>query len=204
MKAKKEEVSSLGWLKSPPTKMAFIGDHVYLPYAHMTMCQTVPFVSHAAFIVSGVPFVPKSEWKLKNVLALIDFRPRALFGGEIKEYQKNVVSLFKDHLRECDPSMWSEVIRERPQYDVAQNYVGRMALVKTLKPGITIPAKDKRYPVEWSWDGTVLRTTSRHAYGDTWGGMKGGEVEITLTPDDKTAACVADNSWVISGTVFTD
>lgn len=204
LKSKKEETAALGWLESPPDKMEFIGDFVFLPYAHVTMCKAVPFVAHSAFIVSGVDFLPREYWTLKTVLTLIDFRPQAMMGGEITDYQAKVVPLFKEHLRECDPAMWAEVVKARPQYDVAPNYVGRKALVRTLKPGITIPARDGRYPVEWSWDGAVLHTTSKHAYNDTWGGLKGGGYDIAVTPDDKTIVVVADNSWVIAGTMFAD
>ena len=202
--ARKEQSKSFGWPKQAPAKLSFIGDYVYLPYPHMDMCKDVPFVRHSAFIVSGVQFIPCAAWTLKNVLTLIDFRPQALMGGEIGSYQREVIPLFKEHIRECDSEMWSQVILGRPQYDVAPNYVGRKAVVKTLAFPITIPAYDARYPVEWQWNGSTLTTTDIHAYGSTWGHVDAKSVKVELAPSDSATVVVKDNNWVVSSTVFVD
>lgn len=202
---KRKEFADVGTdVSAPENKLAFIGGYVWLPYPHADMCKDVPFLRHSCAFVSGIDFIKCENWTLENVLTLIDFRPQALMGGEITDYQRKSVPLLIQHIRECDPEMWQQLIAVRPQYDVAPNYVGRKALVKTLKAGIAIPPKDDRYPVPWTWDGTKLTTNSKHAYGDTWGGMKCGDVELSLTPDEKTVTVVRSNEWVTPETVFVD
>jgi hypothetical protein len=201
---RKEKFKDVPYLKSAPKKLAFIGDYVYLPYAHMTMCKTVDFLSHSAFIVSGNPFLPRGCWKIDAVLRLIDFRPKSMMGGEITSYQTEEVPLFIQHLREGDAAMWAELIAARPELDTAPNYVGRKALLRTLNAPLTLPAKDSRYPVEWTWDGERVRTTSRHAYSSTWGGFDLGELELSAVPAERAVIEVRDNSWVCETTEFVD
>lgn len=186
----------------PPQKLTFIGDYVFLPYSHANMCTAVPFGKHSTGFNSGSDFMKREYWTLANLLKLIDFRPQALFGGEISSYQKESVPLLIQHVREVDGEMWSQLIAARPQYDVAPNYVGRKALVRTLAYPITIPAKDSRYPVSWAWDGQKLTTTSVNAYSDTWGGVKPESLIMELAPDERAEVVVKDNSWVTSETVF--
>lgn len=187
------------------SKLAFVGEYVWLPYPHMDLCRQVPFMRHSSFFVSGLPFILASEWSLKNVINLVDFRPQALMGGEISSYRLESVPKFLGHLREVDTGMWNSLTKARPELDTTPNYVGRTAIVKTLKPGIEIGPKDARYPVEWRWDGKALTTNSKHAYGDVWGGLKNAsQITVSITPSDDTTVIVTSNDWVLENTKFVD
>jgi hypothetical protein len=201
---RKKEGEGVPYLKFPPRKLAFIGDYVYLPYAHMGMCKAVPFLSHSGFMANGSPFIDRGDWVISTVLALINFQPEALFGGVIRQYQAEQVPLFITHIRECDPAMWAQLIAARPELDTTPNYVGRKALLKTLNAPITLPAKDKRYPVEWEWDGSALGTTDANAYSDTWGGVKLKSLSMVGMPVDDAVVIVQDNAWVNDATQFVD
>ena len=202
---KKEEYKGITWPKYPTRKIAFIGDYVYLPYTHMDMCDKIPILQKSSLFINGRPFIKKDEWTLQVVEILLDFRPQAMMGGEITSYQKEEVPKFLQHLREVDPDMWAALIKKRPELDKAPDYVGRKALVKTLAPNITIPPYDKRYPVEWKWDGTYLTTQSEHVYSGTWGGhIRGKERWIKVQPSDTDSIVVKDNSWVNSQTILVD
>lgn len=194
---------NVGFLKSPSEVMAAVGNYVFLPYAHMTMCEKVPFVSHSGFLLSGTPLLPKERWTVENVEALIDFRPVAMMGGVISSYQKESVPLFLLHLREFDSEMWQKLIERRPQLDVAPDHVGRKALLKTLVSPLEFSTKHEKYPVKWIWDGAQLTTTSPHAYDKTWGRLKAESVSVSVIPSDDAEVIVQDNSWVTSETVFT-
>ena len=193
-------------LSIQPTKMAFVGEYVYLPYAHMKMCTAAPFREHGHAFKNGCAFVPATSWNIATVLTLIDFRPQALMGGEITSYQLESVPLFIQHLREVDPAMFAQLIRARPVYDQEPNYVGRKALLRTLKPNIEWDANvHKDYPVRWRWDGTFLFTTSKHAYSSTWGGSIPMKItELKGVPEDNAAIKVQDNAWVTPDTIFLD
>lgn len=200
----KEELAGVPVLSSPPNKMAFIGDYVYLPYPHMDMCKAVPFLRHSCVFLSGSPFVPRGEWNIDTVLALVEFRPQSLMGGEITSYQKEHVPLFIQHLREQDGAMFQKLAAARPSLNVSPNYVGREAFLVTLKAGITIGGFHKDYPVVWEWDGSKLQTNSKHAYNSTWGKVSLSSFECEAIPEEGATVTVQDNSWVTESTRFAD
>jgi hypothetical protein len=201
---RRKRAKEVGWLGFAAKKLAFIGDYVYLPYSHADMCKSVPFLSHSAFVVSGRPFVKREDWTLTNVQLLIDFHPQALFGGEIRNYQKEEVPLFISHIRELDPAMWAELIAARPEFDTAPNYIGRKALLHTLAYPITIPPHDSRYPVLWRWDGETATTTDKDCYSNTWGKIDQESLVLSVKPSKLATVKVSDNAWVTPDTVFVD
>lgn len=200
----REKASPLGWLGFAPTKLAFIGEYVYLPYAHADMCGAVPFTRHSAFFVSGVPLVKRCDWTIENVLMLIDFRPRSMMGDEIRSYQAEQVPLLLAHIREVDADMWAQLIAARPDLNTEPNYVGRKALLRTLAHPIKIPPHDNRYPVSWLWDGETLTTTDKDSYSSTWGRADLESLVLTAKPSRKAVVIVRNNAWVTSSTEFVD
>lgn len=205
IKSHKSEFQGLQKFSGAENKLMFIGEHVWLPYVHMDLCEKVPFLRHGNLFMSGLPFIPVSAWNLENIIKLIDFRPQALMGGEIKSYQLESVPKFLGHLREVDTVMWASLIEVRPELNTKPNYVGRTAFVKTLKPGITIGPNDSRYPVVWKWDGQFLTTNSISAYESVWSGLKNvNQVGISVVPSDDTTVVVSSNDWVYENTKFVD
>ncbi len=165
----------------PARKMAFVGDYVYL---------------HGCFL-------PRADWTLDTVCKLLDFRPRAMMGGEIVSYRQEEMPKFLLHLRETDAAMWAALIAERPALDTQPDHVGRKAILKTLSSPIKW-LTDKAYPVLWRWDGERIRTSSKNAYASTWGGVKLDEVVIEGVPSDDATVVVQKNAWVNDATVFVD
>ena len=204
---RKEKHEGVPSLKSPKDKIAFIGDWVYLPYAHMTMCESVPFMEHSHLFFSGTPFIKKENWNLSTIKTLLNFRPHALMGGEIKTYQKEVVPKFLVHLKEEAPDIWKELIAERPELDQNVSHVGRKALVKTLRSEFEFTTKHEKYPVSWKVSDGKMTTSSEHAYDSTWGSVerdKVGKVEVALEVTDETEIVVQSDDWVTPETKFID
>jgi hypothetical protein len=83
-----------------------IGDYYYLPYSHIDMCKSVPFVRHSVAFSSGIPFVHKDDFTPENIVKLVKFRPCALMGGEITGYQKNSVPEFLLQLKHIFPDLY--------------------------------------------------------------------------------------------------
>lgn len=201
----KAEFSGVPYLDRPTEKMAFVGEYVYLPYSHMNMNKSVWGEKSSGLLSSGSDFLPKSQWTMETVVSIINFRPQALFGGEIRAYQKESVPKFLTHLRECDPEMWSALVAKNPHLDSQSNHVGRKAFLKTLKAPIKwLRPYNGQYPVLWSWDGEYLTTTSEHAYNSTWGHVKAVVADIRLKPDETTTVEVQSNDWVLETTRFLD
>lgn len=201
----RESHEGIPCLDMPSRKLAFIGEYVYLPYAHATLCDAVPWLQRGSLFISGNPFIPRKAWSVDVAEALIDFKPHALMGGEITSYQREQVPLFIQHLRECDPEVFAELVKRRPQLDVPPDYVGREAVLATLNAPIewTERAQEK-YPVSWRWDGSALRTASLNTYNSTWGRIKAESVETVVVPVKGQTVTVQSNEWVNENTEFKD
>jgi len=201
---RKDQYPDVSRLSSPTQKIAFIGEYVYLPYSHMSMNENVSFLAKSHAFSNGCAFLPIEDWTLVAVLSIIDFRPQALLGGEIKAYQKEQVPKFLEHLREEDPEMWQKVIAERPELDKEPNYVGRKALLRTLHAPIVWKTKHDKYNVMWKWDGKRVYTSSYDTYNSTWGEIKLASVALEGIPEEDAEIVVQDNSWVNKDTEFVD
>ncbi|MFA5420208.1 MAG: hypothetical protein WC341_17275, partial [Bacteroidales bacterium] len=145
------------------TGVLLLGDYYYLPYSHMDMCESVPFVKRSAFIVSGVPFVKKEDFTPECVVALATFSPMALFGGEITQYQQEEVPKFLFHLKYRFPELYEAASALNP---VIQSKTINIDDVKKLNATMDcIPAGitggyhlENRGQVQIiSWDGTTLK-----------------------------------------------
>ncbi|HEC72610.1 MAG: hypothetical protein ACTSW7_00545 [Candidatus Thorarchaeota archaeon] len=202
-KKKKEYPNTPSLNSSSTNKLAFISDYIYLPYAHMDMNKALPFLSHSIPFVGGNPFLPRSTWSIDTVLSIVDFKPQAMFGGEITSYQKESIPTFLNHLKENDKKMWNRLIKKRPKLDKEPNHVGRMAILLTLNYPITWTTNNK-YPVVWEWNGEYLKTNSIHAYNSTWGEIKLQSISLESIPSKDTTIKVKDNSWVNNKTKFVD
>lgn len=193
-------------LKNPLQKLEFVGDYVYLPYTHMDHCKKVPFLERSTLLSNGQCLIKKKNWTLKTVLALIDYQPEDFLGGTISDYKQETVPIFISHIREQDPEMWSELVKERPELNKTPDYVGRHALLQTLKPPLewTCASYNGEYPVTWVWDGSYLYTNSMNAYQNTWGQCKLKTIELKAEPEDDTVIEIKDNNWVDEETIFRD
>lgn len=204
IREQKEEHKGVPFLQPAQNKMEFIGEYVLLPYSHMTMCDSVPFKSRAGFASSGDPYLPREFWTLKTVIALLNYRPMAMMGGEIVSYQREEIPKFLLHLRELDKDMWQQLITAIPQYDVEANHIGRKAVLATLNHPIEWTEVDKKYnyPVHWKWDGETLTTDSMNVFNATWGKVDIDSVVVHAKPKPLASVVVRSNDWVNERTEF--
>jgi hypothetical protein len=142
-----------------------IGDYVYLPYAHMTMCETVPFLAHSVFMISGIPFIKSPDFRIDNIVKLIRFRPFSLFGGEITDYQNKSVKCFLFHLKYKNPELFNEICKIEPTAEAKTHFAFKLPILVNLE---YVPADgqysdmklDKDWDVQW-WNGTTLKVTNK-------------------------------------------
>lgn len=97
-----------------------IGDYIFLPYSFMNKCEKIPWGIEANYqnggaFYSGSYWLKKEHFTKENIIELIKYRPQALFGGEITEYQKKIVPKFIIHLKENFPDIVEELCEEVPK-----------------------------------------------------------------------------------------
>lgn len=195
----------LNKLKQANKKMVTIDEYVYLPYSHIDMNTTVPFLRHSQFLISGVKLISKSSFNINTILEIVTFSPQAMMGGEITSYQNEVVPLFVRHLSEVYPDLYAELMEKMPSLRIefkATNFVGRKALLETVNVGsIFTHHKGARYEEKWTWDGTYLTYTGKDL---TFSIIEKNEVFIRLTPKENATVIIEDNSQVNKNTKFAD
>jgi len=178
--------------------LAIVGDYVFLPYSHMSMNKDAPFLSHSHLFSNGIAFMPLEKLTEDVILSILDFRPMALIGGEIKSYQKEVVPLFIAHLRERMPELFTRVAIKRPglAYQAeAFSPVGRKALLRTMAKGSVFHKSNE----SWTWDGEYLVSTDLRILFCI---VPYNEVSAKIKPARDAVVAVEDPGQVTPETVF--
>jgi hypothetical protein len=195
---RESKYSNCGTLKSHTEMMATIGDFIFLPYAHMTMNESVFFeASGGAFKKSC--FLPKEKFTIDVIVSICLFRPQALFGGEIKAYQAESVPKFLRDLSEQYPDLFKEVCEKCERANVIKasfSNIGRKAILNTLNPnvGTFIDIHDGH----WKWDGEYLTSEDSHASFMLVNKFS----EIRMKPMENQEVEVTDEKQVNKSTIF--
>jgi hypothetical protein len=195
-KEKYEDV--LDKLSSHREILAVVGDYIFLPYAHMTLNEGIPFLAKGGPFLKENCFLLKKDFTIKNIINICDYMPTALMGGQIKSYRTEAVPKFLVHLKEKAPKKFKKLCAKYPKaaeiVEEASN-VGRKALLKTLVPNVgTFKERD----ASWVWDGTYFTSKDR---SPTFLPLK--EIkEIKILPADGAVVVVSDESQVSETTKF--
>lgn len=189
-----EKYGSVKYSKKDLRFVCNIGDYVFLNLGHLV--NYVNSIRERDFFV-GEYMIKKSDFTPEFVVELIKYKPLAMFGGEIKSYQKEDVPRFCTQLKRYMPEMYESVKAIYPEIDryiKDINYVGKNAKVKTLLPG-----KIKLCTDVVEWDGKVI-----HAKGKQISFWSLGNEDVTIVPNDDTYAKIVDNATVTDETEFRD
>lgn len=197
-----------GKLSHPPTKLGLIDGLVVFPYPYVSITKHESgkwIIDDPAFFNSNA-YIPYEEFTIDFIKRICSFRPQAMMGGTISSYQKETVPLFLAHLKEVLPDKYIEFANEFPEYSEKNiDYVGRKALLKTIKPS-SVYKESRDYPnldSEWYWDGEFL--IYKNGYVGSFSVIDSYKIEeIKLKPTEKTVVKITSNEQVSKETVFVD
>jgi hypothetical protein len=178
-------------------KLAKVGEYIYLPYPHLKN-----YVNSLNGLINE-HFLKEADFTSQKILEIINFRPQALMGGEIRDFQIKEVPKFIQHLKEELPEKYNEFVKTYPektkQYsEIASNYIGRKAYIKTLKIGTAVV---DIHGDSFIFDGEYLYNENfkpSFAPFDT----KGGLFKFKVTDD--MVVKITNNEQVINTTKFID
>lgn len=195
----KNKVEGIKQLSSATTKMGVVGDYVYLPYAHWGFNNPKLDENLQSTLFTNKMFVPKETFFdvefLNNILT---FKPHAIMGGEITDYQKNTVPKMLTHLREVFPELYSDLLLKFPNHKINQvSPIGRKAYIKTLKKGCTINDTNG----DLIWDGTNLVSEN---YKIPFSSLKGKVKKLVIEPDDSDTITIVSEDQVDNETKYKD
>lgn len=201
IREQEEKYEGIGCLKSHSHVMGFVGDYVFLPYRWMTMCEEVPFLKKEGFMTSGNCFLKNEDFTIENIIKLVHFRPHAMMGGEIKDYQKEDIPKFLKHLSEKSPDMFKKLI-DADEYSRQRlgdfSNIGRKAILETLNPNVG-EFKDIHGGL-WKWDGESLISDNSHASFMLVNKFS----KLSIIPEPKQEVKITDEGQVNSDTIFVD
>jgi len=191
-------------LKHPPEKLGIIGDTIYFPYSFIQINEDLT-IEGPSFGGTRAVYIPRSFFTTDLIKRICAFRPQAIMGGEITDYQKKTVPLFLSHLKEVLPARYKAFKEDYPELVGEINYVGRKALLKTLKPSKVnyISKSYSELNQEWYWDGELLHY--QKGYVSNLNMTNDYEVEqFVIRPSDKSTIKITNNDQVQDSTVFVD
>jgi len=190
---RRERYKHIPYLKGVKNKLAFIGEYVYLPYSFMSMNKEV-FEKPSSFCLSGSCFLPVEQWNIATVESLISYRPQAMMGGVIRDYQREQVPMFIQHLREQARNLFDQLDVETQARAISP--VGRKAYIATLREGAVFNIKD----VEWTWSANAFTCKN----GSSTFLPISGEVHTTIYPKDHEVIEVQSEDQVYELTEYLD
>lgn len=204
------------YLKDHTDILAFIGDYVFLPYSHMDMADIGWIQRNTGFLGKGCAFLKKELFTPQTILNLIDFRPQAAMGGEIRNYQEKSVPKFIKHLQEKCPDLLKEVekleikkvldlghknegsfFRSRIRKILEEySYKGRKAILQTLTPNVG--KFIDIHKADWVWDGEYLTSLN----GKASFMLIDKYDEIKIKPKERAEVIITDDNQVNDKTEF--
>lgn len=129
-------------------KICKVADYVYVP---------LPYLHNYVNSLSGIQnghFISNKNFNADMVQEIITFKPYALMGGEIKNYQRKEIPKFIQQLKEEFNELyeeWSKKYKDTAEkYKITASNIGRSAYISTLKQGSKIY---DRHDNEWIVDG---------------------------------------------------
>lgn len=182
-------------LERQPDKIFRIGDGYMMPYPHINLDERSPFESKSGLMMSGMPYIESPT--ADDLSVIFTQRPQALFGGEIKDYQRKHVPQLVKHMHDEYPELYQMLIERHPEAaDQVHNfdYTGKKALLKTLLPGKLEISKKT-----WVWDGEHLT-----GHGSNMLFAPGNATEVRVTPDDDAVVVVTNTEMVSDETIIID
>ena len=185
-------------LKPAPKRITRIGGGYMLPYPHINYESRAPFKSESGLFSGGCPFISSDDMTVETVSTILRHRPRAIMGGEIASYRKEVVPKIILDIKLYYPKLLSGVSDELISSIIGDyDYKGRKALLSTLKPCTVIISKDS-----WKWDGEKLSSTNKKFM--TFEPCKWETCYSEFKPKKDTVITITSNEQVTESTVFTD
>lgn len=179
-----------------------IGEYIYLPYPHWTLASNVQLSENerGGFFSEGTQFIQQERFTTEFFESIVTAHPQAMMGGEIRSYQKEVVPRMVLHMEEVFPKFfdtWAERYPKTAERFAVRNYVGRKAVITTLKVGATIPDRKG----EMMWDGTHIIIDD---YDDAFLPIKCERAKVVAVPKQNATIEITSNDQVDKDTKFVD
>ena len=179
-------------LNAPKAKVFSVGDYYYIPYLTLSWCWGSRFKD-----LFHDRFIKKTDLTVEVLMEILTYRPQAIMGGEISDYQmKDVPNLIKSVVR-YSPELADLIGQTGLKIDLSHpSNVGRKAILQTLNPDVEVTIKKDRF----FWDGKTLKALSKISVMN----FLPGNWECVLTPNENIEVIVENEGQVNENTEFSN
>lgn len=179
-------------LNAPKQRVYEVGDYYHIPYLTLIWLRSSSFIGK----FSG-RMIKKSDLTPEAMREILTYRPRAMMGGEIEDYQnKDVPDLIKSIIL-YSPEL-TEIIKQTG-LDInlgKPSNIGRKAILQTMNKNIEVEIKNDSF----YWDGEKLKGLSKISVicfiNGTW--------ECYLTPSKPLEVIVKSEDQVNENTEYSN
>ena len=209
-KNKYEQDEVYGKLEYPSKSIAVMDDTLYMNLKYTLVRKRRDtdekwrkdvegyFISEVGFCRGDV-FLPLNEVTNTLLYAIFSYKPHAMMGDIIEDYQKKVVPDILQDMRKVAPELYKKFISEYPQYDFTPNYIGKKAYINSLKPNTKFYYKNR----VWVYDGEYISTTNFDlGLSSPWWNQTNDRAYVRIKVNDKMTFEINDNSIVDDDTKF--
>lgn len=103
-------------------------------------------VRECGFGTGTYSYIPLEELTIDVLNQIIKYRPQAIMGGEIKDYQKKIIPNVLFELRKVFPDVYEKLIVEHPEVkEIAPNFVGKRAYIYSLPDETILPCNNGKF-----------------------------------------------------------
>ncbi len=195
----KKEAAAYPQLTGAEEKLTFIGNYVWLPYPHLNHIDGekigLNFKAYSgAFVGSGIPFMPASEFTVDTIVKLVQFRPRSLM-GDVIDLREQVAKFVKD-LADVRPELYQEAVEKLPriaEYVDGFNPQFTVAQLKAISESTSVFYQGRKAEFR-SYDASLIM---RIDSSDLPFAAAGSEHMLTFKPTPETMLTVLDDKSVI-------
>lgn len=219
LKSKTTSRETYSKLDSADVRFAYINGYYFLDTVYVRIWELLSAGEYTVTSPYSSPYGDrasedaKRRWKLHGerhffkedeltadiLKTILEFKPRALFGGVIYKYQAEVIPQMKAEILRFAPDLAKEVGIEKV------DYVGMMGKLTTLN----FPIDFDKDALSYHWDGEYVTTTDAgivdsYRTSTTWTKAIGAPVEVyaKLKPFDELFVEIESNEWVNQDSVI--
>lgn len=103
-------------------------------------------VRECGFVTGTYSYIPLEELTTDVLNQIIKYRPQAIMGGEIKDYQKKIVPNILFELSKVLPDVYEKLIVEHPEVkEITPDFVGKRAYIYSLPDEAILPCSNGKF-----------------------------------------------------------
>lgn len=183
--------------------LAIIGDTVfiYLTFAKVALDKdSGNYYTTRSNYINESSYVSIDKFNIDLIYDIVTFKPRDWLGEVIPKYKDKIIPDFLLSLSKLMPATYNEFITNYPEWNLAPNYIGKVAYINSLKSG----TKFIEHNTEWLYDGEyVIAENMDLGLSSPWWQHNNDSVNIVkIKVNDKMTITINDNSIVDENTKF--